>query len=103
DRGTTTRLLARAAWLPDVEACLALQESLPPGWVLVSRDGRAVVGDVVVQLGIGDGASDVRADLEAARTELHAAEATLAAIAEASRAASEAVRARRAELEERRT
>ena len=37
--GAARRLLARAAWLPDVAACLAIQPALPPGWIAVPRDG----------------------------------------------------------------
>jgi chromosome segregation protein len=64
DRGTMARLLARVAWLPDLAACLDLQPQLPPGWTLVPRDGRAIVADVVVQLGVADPVADARAEVE---------------------------------------
>ena len=36
--------LARAAWLPDLASCLAIQPTLPAGWIVVTRDGSAIVG-----------------------------------------------------------
>ena len=38
--GGVRRLLARAVWLPDLAACLAIQASLPPGWVAVPATAR---------------------------------------------------------------
>ncbi|HEX8025618.1 MAG TPA: chromosome segregation protein SMC, partial [Candidatus Limnocylindrales bacterium] len=103
DRGTTRRLLERAAWLPDVAACLDLQPLLPPGWIALSRDGRAVVGDVVVQLGVSDASADARQDLERARAELRDAEVAHAAASTLARDAAETVGRLRADLEHRRT
>jgi chromosome segregation protein len=62
--GTARRLLARAVWLPDLAACLALQALLPAGWVAVPRDGGAIVGDVVVELGPDAGLVALRVEAE---------------------------------------
>jgi chromosome segregation protein len=74
--GIAARLLARAAWVPDLERAMILQAYLPPGWVAVTRDGRAVVGEVVVRLGAPDATLTRRAELERAVVDLRAAEAT---------------------------
>jgi chromosome segregation protein len=63
--GGVRALLMRAAWLPTLADCLALQTEMPPGWVLVTRDGRAVVTGLAVSFGRADGAIGRRADLEA--------------------------------------
>ena len=88
DQGLAGRLLARAAWVPDLATCLDLQSALPPGWILVPRDGRAIVGDVVVRLGRAERRVDPRAELETLRLELVEAEsAAIAATAAAADAA----------------
>ncbi|MEW5991862.1 MAG: AAA family ATPase [Chloroflexota bacterium] len=93
--GVVRRLLGRAAWAPDVATALELQPFLPPGWTVVPRDGAAVVGEIVVRLGLGERMLEARAELERALTELRAAEAAAAAAASASeQAAAEAVAAR---------
>jgi chromosome segregation protein len=51
DRGALRRLLARAAWLPDLDSCLELQGTMPTGWTLVPRDGSAAIRELVVTLG----------------------------------------------------
>jgi chromosome segregation protein len=61
--GAARRLLARSAWLPDLASCLAIQPSLPPGWVAVPRDGSAVVTDVAVILGAEESVLERRAEL----------------------------------------
>ncbi len=71
--GAAGRLLARAVWLPDLAAALALQSSLPAGWVAVVRDGSAVVGEVTVRLGLTDGTLVRRASFERTTEELRAA------------------------------
>ncbi len=63
--GAATRLLARVAWVPDLAAGLAIQPTLPPGWVAIPRDGSAVVAELAVSLGAGDSVLERRA--EAAR------------------------------------
>ena len=83
--GVARRLLAHAAWLPDLAACLAIQSDLPVGWIAVPRDGSAVVGDVTVVLGAADPILERRAELTSVGTEV----ARLAADAEAATAEAE--------------
>jgi chromosome segregation protein len=92
--GAARRILARAVWLPDLQACLALQSKLPPGWVAVPRDGSAVVDDTGVALGSSDSILDRRAeharlsgDLERAAAERSKLEAVAAAAESAAVAA----------------
>jgi chromosome segregation protein len=97
--GAARRLLARAVWLPDVAACLRFQPSLPAGWVAVSRDGRAVVGEAVVELQPADGALADHAAVERLAAELRVIEAeAVAAADERRRAAAEAEAAKAAAL-----
>ena len=63
--GAARRLLARAAWLPDLAACLAIQAMLPPGWIAVTRDGGSIVTELGVTFGAAESVLDRRA--EAAR------------------------------------
>ncbi len=101
--GAARRILTRAVWLPDLESCLALQSSLPPGWVAVPRDGSAVVDDTGVMLGASDPVLDRRAEharlsaeserAAAEAAELLAAVAVAVAAADRARAAMEAARA----------
>ncbi len=72
--GVARRLFGRAAWTPDLAAALAIQPWLPSGWVAVPRDGSAVVGEVVVRLGVGDRVLQARVELERAQAALEAAE-----------------------------
>ena len=71
------RMLARAAWLPDLDACLAIQSVLPTGWIAVPRGGGAVVSDLSVAFGATESVLERRAEVlqltatnEAAETEL---------------------------------
>ena len=93
DRGTVARLLAHVGWLPDLVTCLDLQAELPEGWLLVPRDGRAVVGEVVVSLGVGDPVHDARAEVERLRTFVREAAAAAAGADQAAMAAIEGVTA----------
>ena len=88
--GAARRILARAVWLPDLQACLALQPKLPPGWVAVPRDGTGVVDDTGVALGTPDSVLDrraehtrLKADLERAAGERSRLEGTASAAARA--------------------
>ncbi len=54
DTGAARRLLSRAVWMPDLAACLALQPTLPAGWVAVVRDGSPVVDEVGMTPGTTD-------------------------------------------------
>ncbi|HEU4672567.1 MAG TPA: chromosome segregation protein SMC [Candidatus Limnocylindrales bacterium] len=112
--GAGLALVARAVWVPDLDAALRLQPSLPPGWLAVTRDGTALVDGVSVAVGAADDLLERRAEagrLEAALGELRAhvadreraladaaARATDAqrALAEASARAAHASEARRA-------
>ena len=60
--GAARRLLARAAWLPDLAACLAIQAVLPAGWIAVPRDGGAVVTELSVTFGAGESVLERRAE-----------------------------------------
>ena len=61
--GAARRILARSAWLPDLAGCLAIQPSLPPGWVAVPRDGSAVVTDLSVAFGTAESVLERRAEV----------------------------------------
>ena len=81
DHGGTVRFaLRRTVWLPDLDACLSIQASLPAGWIAVTMAGDAVVDEATVRLGAEPGPLTLAAD----RTRL---EADLAAAAEARAAA----------------
>ena len=100
--GAARRLLARAAWVPDLAACLSVQAVLPGGWIVVPRDGSAVVGELAVALGAGESVLQRRAEatalaadverLAAAATTARTAAATASAGAAAARTALEAAR-----------
>ncbi len=102
--GAARRILARAAWLPDLAACLALQSALPAGWIAVPRDGTAVVTDLGVTFGTAESVLERRAEaqrlvldaevLDAEVANLRGAAVRLAADAQA---AAEAVAAARIE------
>jgi chromosome segregation protein len=90
EAGAVTRLLARAAWLPDAASCLELQPSLPPGWLAVARDGSLVVGEVAVWLRPDGRGLNLQADVDrlagdavAARQEAATADELLATAVEA--------------------
>ena len=68
--GGVRALLMRAAWLPSLADCLALQPLMPPGWILVTRDGRVVVGALAVSFGRAEGVIGRKAELEAARSQI---------------------------------
>jgi chromosome segregation protein len=76
--GVARRLLARAAWLPDLDACLAVQAMLPAGWIAVPRAGGAVVGDLSVAFGTTESVLERRAEVIGLTASTEAAEAELA-------------------------
>ena len=77
--GAVRRLLGRAVWVPDLAAALALQPSLPAGWVVVALDGVAVLDDTTVLLGAADGLLERRAEHARWSADLERAEADLVA------------------------
>jgi chromosome segregation protein len=87
--GAAVALLARAVWVPDLEAGLAVQPHLGPGWLAVTIDGTALIDPVTVALGAGDDALERQAEL--ARLEAALAESR-ARIAERESEAAEAGR-----------
>ena len=91
--GAARRLLARAVWLPSLDACLALQASLPPGWIAVPADGSAVVDELGVAMGAPDSVLERRAEQARLAGAVEAAETELASL----RTAAEAAGARAAE------
>ncbi|HEY8819367.1 MAG TPA: AAA family ATPase, partial [Candidatus Limnocylindrales bacterium] len=102
--GAARRILARAAWLPDLAACLAIQAALPAGWIAVPRDGGAVVTELGVTFGAGESALERRAESarlteEADRLEAEAARSRGVAVrlAAAAKEAMDAVEAARVE------
>ena len=104
DTGAARRLLARAAWLPDLAACLALQPLIPPGWVAVPRDGAAVVTDLSVTFGAVESVLERRAEATRLATDAEALDAEVArlrgiavGLASVAREAADAVEAARAD------
>ena len=92
--GAARRILARAAWLPDLAGCLAIQPSIPPGWVAVPRDGSAVVTDLAVTLGPTESVLERRADAVQLTGTSQALESELAGLRQvAAEAASESTAA----------
>ncbi|HJX67309.1 MAG TPA: hypothetical protein VJ258_01150, partial [Candidatus Limnocylindrales bacterium] len=89
--GTASRLLARSVWVPDIVAALAVQQRLPAGWIVVTRDGGVVTSFGVVTVGRGESLLERRAEIDRLGEELARveSEATLAGAAatEAARAA----------------
>lgn len=68
--GAARALLRRCLWVPDLETGLRLQGHVPAGWVLVVRDGSAVIGQVGVELGRPDGGLGRRNEASKLRREL---------------------------------
>ena len=99
----------RAAWLPDLGACLAVQAAMPPGWIAVTRDGSAIVTDVGVTFGAGESVLERRAEaarltrevetLDAEVGNLRAVAVRMATVAKATADAVEAARAEESRTE----
>jgi chromosome segregation protein len=85
--GAARRILARAAWVPDVAALVELQADLPDGWIAVSRDGGAMAGPIAIALGRAEGPLERRAQLERLEAELATAEADATELQQAAEAA----------------
>lgn len=97
--GAAGRLLARAVWMPSLEASLEIQSHLPAGWIGVPRDGSAVVGEITVRLGPADGTLERRALLDRAESELQSIEQAAARTANAAADAAAAFAQARATLD----
>ncbi len=97
--GGVRRLLARVVWAPDLDACIGLQSALPPGWIVVPRDGSAVVDDVGVALGAADSVLERRAEHARLAQELERVDAELATIQGAVTATARTAEVARASLE----
>jgi chromosome segregation protein len=103
--GAARRLLTRAAWLPDLAGCVAIQGILPPGWIAVPRDGAAVFTDLAVTLGAAESVLERRAEVarltaQAAGLETEHGAATSATSAAASEAAAAAAAVEAARADE---
>lgn len=101
--GAAGRLLASVVWVPDLTGALALQPFLPPGWLVVTRDGSVVAGPLTVALGRPDPLLERRAEAERLAVELEAATAAAEAAAAEARAVEAEVTTARARLAELRT
>jgi chromosome segregation protein len=97
--GAARRLLARAAWLPDLAGCLAIQRDLPAGWIAVPRDGSAVVTDITVMLGTTESVLERRAESARLAGEVARLETEVAALELAAREANAEAAATRAAAE----
>ena len=62
--GHAARLLARCAWVPDLDAALAVRAHLPAGWRLVTRAGMVVDDLAVVRPAPGVSTLERRAALD---------------------------------------
>ncbi|HET7829047.1 MAG TPA: AAA family ATPase [Candidatus Limnocylindrales bacterium] len=95
--GAVRALLARVVWIPDLDAALAMQASLPIGWLAVVRDGQAVLDPFTVRVGRGESPLERRAEADRLGREVEALQAEAdAAEAEARSATTAAADARQA-------
>ena len=104
--GHAARLLARCAWVPDLEAALAVRAHLPVGWRLVTRAGVVIDDLAVVRPAPGVSTLERRAALEEmtrrltrVAADLEAAASSVAAAAAARSAADARVAAARDSLD----
>jgi chromosome segregation protein len=102
--GVVRTLLGRAAWVPDLATALSIQDDVPAGWVVVPRDGSALLTDRTISLGRADGTIERRAEavrlaaaIERLASELEDLEGVVAATSRAAAEARESVEAARAE------
>ncbi|MEA2537208.1 MAG: chromosome segregation protein, partial [Chloroflexota bacterium] len=97
--GSVRRVLARVAWVPDLESLLELQPLLPAGWSAVTRDGGAAAGPIAIALGRAEGPLERRAELDRLEVELAAAEAEASELERAASAEGATAAAARIALE----
>jgi chromosome segregation protein len=95
--GAAIRLLARAVWVPDLNAALTVHPKLPAGWIAVTREGTVVTALGVVSMGRAESLLERRAEVERLAEEVSGLAADAAATtAEAGQAAKAAATARAA-------
>ena len=97
--GVATRLLARAVWVPDLNAAIEVQPKLPLGWVVVTRDGAVVTSFGVVSMGRAESLLERRAEVERLAEDVARLETESAAAASEAAATSKAAAAARAALD----
>ena len=97
--GGVRRLLARAVWMPDLDACLAIQAIAARGLGGGVRDGSAVVDDMGVTLGAADSVLERRAEHARLDADLERAESELAELQRAVAAGGAAANDARAALD----
>ena len=77
--GHVSRLLERCAWVPDLDAALAVRPSLPAGWRVATAEGALVTDEGVVALDPGGEALEVRARHDELRRTVSTLQAAVAA------------------------
>ena len=97
--GAVRTLLARAVWAPDLAAALEVQPVLPLGWIVVTRDGGAVVDAFTVRIGRGDSPLERRAEADRLAREAEAVAAESAAAEVETKSAAQVAAAARGALE----
>jgi chromosome segregation protein len=97
--GAIRRSLTRAAWVPDLAAALAVQPLLPSGWVVVPRDGAAVVDELGASLGAPESVLERRAEHGRLAADLEGATEALATSQAGAEAATQRATAARAALD----
>ncbi len=62
--GAARALLDRVMWVPDLDAAVRVQAVLPLGWLLVTRDGGAVLDPFSIRIGRGESPLEARAEAD---------------------------------------
>ncbi len=99
ESGAARALLDRALWAPDLDAAVRLQPLLPLGWLVVTRDGGAVLDPFSIRMGRGDSPLEARAEGERLAREAEALEREAAEAQRDLSVAEAAVAAARAALD----
>jgi chromosome segregation protein len=97
--GAATRLLARAVWVPDLNAALTVQSKLPVGWIAVTRDGAVVTSFGVVSMGRAESLLERRAEVDRLAQEVARLDVDATRAAEEASATVKAAAAARAALD----
>ncbi len=98
--GAVRAILHRVAWVPDLAAALELQAVLPLGWVVITRDGSAVVDALTVRMGRGDSPLERRAEADRLERDVVAMQAEADEAERETKAASASAAAARTALDE---